>query len=92
MTLPRAAADALVAPACRPWWIAFWHGGVVIDSEPVLHPFGDVSRHMMKAIWALTGLMRIYSRENRDFMDVVLSEHGKCGVGSGFTPWEEIPV
>ena len=44
---------------------------------------------MVKTIRALAGLMRIYCRENGDLMDVVLSKHGECGVGSGFTPGEQ---
>jgi len=43
---------------------------------------------MVKAIGALAGLMRIHCCKYRDFMDVVLSEHGEYGVGSGITPWK----
>lgn len=77
VTLPRTAADALVASACRARWIALRHVGVVVEAEPVLHPFGDVSRHMVEAIGALAGVMRIHWCENGDLMDVVLAEHGE---------------
>ncbi len=88
MTFPRAAANTFVSPAGRARWIAIRHIRVVVGPEPVLDPFGDVSRHVVETIGALADLMRIYCRENGDLMDVVLAEHGDGEVGSGCTPGE----
>ena len=88
VTLPRAASNSLIAPACRSRRIPLRHGDIVVRPEPVFYPFSGVPRHMVKTIGTLACVVRIHCRENRDFMHVVLPEHRDCGVGHSVTPGE----
>jgi hypothetical protein len=61
--------------------ISIRHVGIVVEPEPIVNPFSDIARHMMKAIGTHAPVMRIDSRKNRDLMDMMPSKHCKLRIG-----------
>ena len=88
VALPRSAAQALVAAAGGSGRISFRHVGVIVKAEPVVHPFSDITRHVMQSVVALARVTAAYGGQDRNFMYMMLAEHGALVVRSRLAPGE----
>ena len=57
-----------------------------------MHPLCHVPRHMVEPVGTLALFVRIDRRENGNFMDVMLPEHGQFWVGHRVAPRIEITL